>query len=222
MIDKEFEDHVRKITQIMDNDGKTAYGLCLIGHEKSRIDSDGQLSVKHISPDVSDRCAKIINRMVDLTAYIGIERGVRYIYPRQINIEEGKQITEIYAGSHFSTLNDKIDLNYDSLVNAIAEAMSNGINGKKVALSDSPIQIQVEQKIDFKAVKSGIGKIVKALSALDESSNSSHYMEDYKSIVEKFLGKNKLVKDCTPAQAEHLLGVYEELQVYVKDNNIEI
>jgi len=222
MVDKEFEEYVRKITQIMDNDGKTAYGLCLIGHEKARIDSDGQISVKHITPDVSERCSKIINRMVDITAYIGMENGTRYIYPRQITFEEGKQVTEIYAGSHFANLNDKIELSYEALVNAIADAMETNGAGKKIKLVDAPVKVQVAEEIDFKTVKTSIGKIARQLSKLDEELESPHYMADYKSITDRYLGKNKLVKDCTESQAEHLLGILEELQTYVSENQIEV
>jgi len=222
MVDKEFEEYVRKITQIMDNEGRTAYGLCLIGHEKVRIDSDGQVSVKHITPDVSERCSKIINRMVDITAYIGMEEGTRYIYPRQLVIEGSKQITEIYAGSHFANLNDKIELSYDALVNAIADAMTTNGSGKKVNLVDAPVKVQVAEEIDFKGVKTSIGKIARQLSKLDEELESPHYMADYKNIADKYLGKNKLVKDCTESQAEHLLGILEELQAYVSENNIDI
>lgn len=215
MVDKEFEECIRKITQL-------GYGLCLIGHEKTRIDSDGQISIKHIVPDVSDRCSKIINRMVDLTAYIGEEDGVRYIYPRQTRIEKDRQVTDIYAGSHFANLNDKIELGYESLVNAIADAMTTNGDGKVVKLVDTPVQVQQDLDIDFNAVKTSIGKIARQLSKLDEELETPHYMADYKSMVDRYLGKNKLVRDCTETQAEHLLGILEELQAYVSENKIEI
>ena len=223
MVDREFEDALRKITQIVDKNGRTAYGLCLIGHEKVRVDSDGQTSVKHITPDASDRCAKIINRMVDLTAYIGMEDGVRYIYPRQTTIEEGKQITDIYAGSHFAGLNDKIELSYEALVEAIANAMTVGVKGEKIVLTDEPINIQpMQEGIDFKAVRANIGKIAKKLATLDEGADPPHFVDDYRVIVESYLGKDKYVKDCTASQSEHLQGILEELQMYLEKNNISI
>ena len=222
MVDKEFEENVRKIIQILDDDGKPSYGLCLIGHDKVRVETDGQISITHITPDVTDRCAKIINRMVDLTAYIGLEDNVRYIYPRQVVLEnaKNKQITEIYAGSHFASLNDKIELGYDNLVNAIADAMEYNNSGKKIKLSDAPVSTGAVNEIDFKKVKSAIGKIARTLNKLDEENEESHYMEDYKAIVDKYLGKNKLVKDSTEAQAEHLQGILDELQDYLKTKEI--
>lgn len=220
MLDQEFETTLRKITQIMDKDGKIAYGLCLIGHEKVRVETDGQTSIKHITPDISDRCAKIVNRMVDITAYIGFENGARYIYPRQLVLTDGSQTTEIYAGSHFANLNDKIELSYDALVNAIADAMTTNFKGEEVKLSDAPVTVVQEEKLDFKEIRNSIGKIVKKLKALDEETESSVRMQDYKHIVEQYLGKGRLVKECDESQVEHLSLILDDLEAYVKENNL--
>lgn len=216
MVDKEFDEVIRKITLM-------GYGLVLIGHEKVRIDSDGQTSFRHITPDVPDRCGKIINRMVDLTAYIGMENGVRYIYPRQITIEESKQVTEIYAGSHFANLNDKIELSYEALVNAIADAMTTNATGKKVKLVDAPAAAVVEAPaLDFKSIRNDIGTIVKKFAVLDEKEETPYLMDAYKQIVETYLGKGKLVKDCGESQVELLSLILEDLQDYVKTHNVQI
>jgi len=215
MVDKEFSNELIKITQY-------GYGLVLIGHEKLRVDSDGQTSVKHISPDIPDRCAKIINRMVDLTAYIGMENQVRYIYPRQVVLEEGKQVTEIMAGSHFANLNDKIELGYEPLVNAIADAMTTGVGGKEIKLSDDPVEVEQEVVLDFNAISSDIKAICKKLYALDEKDGQPVRVNEYKKIVENYLGKNKLVKDCDESQVEHLSLILDDLRRYVKSQKIEI
>lgn len=221
MLDQEFENTVRKITQIMDADGKISYGLCLIGHAKRRVETDGQTSVTHITPDMNDRCAKIINRMVDITAYIGMENGVRYIYPRQLEIQEGSQTVEIYAGSHFANLNDKIELSYEALVNAIADAMTTDGTGKEIKLSDTPVKTVQEEELDFNEIKTSIGKIVKKLNAIDQESEESVHMPMYKKIVEQYLGKGRLVKDCDENQVEHLSLILEDLQAYVANNKIK-
>lgn len=216
MVDKEFDEVIRKITLL-------GYGLVLIGHEKVRIDSDGQTSMKHIVPDISDRAAKVINRMVDLTAYIGMENGVRFIYPRQITLQEGKQTTEIYAGSHFANLNDKIELSYEALVNAIADAMTTNATGKKVKLVDAPAAAVVEAPaLDFKSIRNDIGTIVKKFAVLDEKEETPYLMDAYKQIVETYLGKGKLVKDCGESQVELLSLILEDLQDYVKTHNVQI
>lgn len=222
MIDREFETEVRKITQVMTKDGRTAYGLCLIGHEKVRIDTDGQTSYKYISPDVPERCAKIINRMVDITAYIGMENGARYIYPRQFSIEEGKQVTEIYAGSHFANLNSKIELGYEQLVDAIAEAMQTDNKGSKRKLSDAPVSVQVEEKVDYRKLITNIKKVVVKLSNADQEldDGESPHMDAYRAITERYLGKGKLVKECNESQADMLDLIYNDLVDYMKDNNI--
>lgn len=220
MLDSEFETWVRKITQIMDNEGKIAYGLCLIGHEKSRTESDGQISVTHIMPDMSNRCAKIINRMVDITAYIGMEEdGNRYIYPRQFVKEDKTQRTEIFAGSHFYGLNDKIELSYDGLVNAIADAMTVDGTGKEITLSEAPVQVMQKEELNFNEIRDSIKKIVKKLKDLDENGDSNH-MGAYKRIVDEQLGKGKLVKDCTESQVDQLSLILDDLEEYVESNNL--
>ena len=47
-------------------------------------------------------------------------------------------------------------------------------------------------------------------------------METYKKIVESYLGKGKLVKDCTEAQVEHLSLILEDLEAFVAENKIEM
>ena len=216
MVDKEFDDCIRKITQL-------GYGMVLIGHAKTRIETDGQTSVKHISPDIPERCAKIINRMVDLTAYIGMEdNGTRYIYPRQVVLEEGQQKTEIEAGSHFAYLNDKIELGYEPLVNAIADAMEKDAGTNNFKMTNAPVQVVQEVKLDFGAIMSRIKEIAIKFHTMDESSENPHYNSDYRKIVENYLGKGRGVRDCDESQVEHLGLILEDLEAYVKDNNLTI
>jgi len=215
MVDKEFDTVVRKITQL-------GYGLVLIGHEKVRVDSDGTISAKHISPDLPERCNKIVNRLVDITAYIGMEDGVRYIYPRQLNIDEGRQITEIYAGNHFPNLNEKIELGYKPFVDAIANAMETNAKAKKTKLVDTPVEVVEEEALDYKSIISEIKKIVKVLNKLDDESETPHFMEDYKKITEEYLGKGKLVKECTDTQVAQLDLILGDLKAYVAANGLTI
>ena len=227
MVDQEFEGTVRKITQVLDETGRTSYGLCLIGHEKVRVEADGTISTTHITPDIPDRCAKIINRLVDMTAYIGIEEdNKRYIYPRQLTIENGNQKVEIFAGSHFADLNDKIELSYQALVDAVGGAMKATAESTNSTLSDSPVQVQMEEKIDFAEVKKNVQDIVRVLLRLDKELDANkedqHYFKDYNNIVENILGKGKLVKDCTESQAGQLSLILDDLRSYVEKNGITV
>ena len=224
MVDSEFDNAVRKITQYADPSGRQAYGLCFIGHEKVKSSADGTIGNISVSPDISDRCARIINRMVDITAYIGMEDGVRYIYPRQTTIKspDGKT-TEIYAGSHFAGLNDKIELSYTAFVNAIAEAMEANIAG----LTDDPLTVTKTEKPDFKETKNAIGKIARALKLLDDEESEPHYMSDMQKITVTYLGRKedgtpRLVKECTEDQIEHLVLILNDLNAYINMNGIEV
>ncbi len=218
MVDKEFDRMVRSITQM-------GYGIVIIAHAKSRIETDGSSSVKHIYPDIPDRCAAIINRMVDLTAYIGMEEdGKRYIYPRALRIEEnnGKQIIDIFAGSHFAYLNDKIGLSYEALTEAIASAIEeDAANGGVVV--DTPVMLAPqEEKLDFKAIRSEIGAYAKAFKAVDDETGESEHVTAYRKICEEYLGKGRLVKDCTEDQVDHLALILEDIKDYASKNGIEV
>ena len=218
MVDKEFDRMVRSITQM-------GYGIVIIAHAKSRIETDGSCSVKHIYPDIPDRCSAIINRMVDLTAYIGMEEdGKRYIYPRATRLEEnnGKQIVDIFAGSHFAYLNDKIGLSYEALTEAIASAIEeDAANGGVVV--DTPVMPtpQVEQ-LDFKAIRAEIGNYAKVFKTVDDNNDEAKHVPAYRKICEEYLGKGRLVKDCTEDQVDHLALILEDIKDYAEENNIKV
>ena len=217
MVDKEFDKMVRKITQL-------GYGIVIIAHESVRTESDGSTAIRHIQPDMPERLGKIINRMVDITAYLGMDsEGKRWIYPRQIRIEDGngKQVTEIFAGNHFAYLNEPIGLSYNELTEAIATAIeAEAEDGAEIV--DAPVKVAKETTVDFKKTRNAIAKIAKVFVKLDEDLEEPHYMEDYKRITDEYLGKGRLVKDAEEAQSDQLSLILDDLNDYIKKHDITI
>lgn len=111
---KEFDSCIRKITQL-------GYGLVIIAHVDKRIEKRSDDSeVEILAPQIPKRCYEIVNQIVDIIGYIDLEwndkgESKRYIHTRKT--------PTIMAGSRFAHLKEKIDFGYESLVQAIGDAI---------------------------------------------------------------------------------------------------
>ena len=107
---KEFNTTMRQITML-------GYGLVFIAHSEEKPIPDGQEGETFVAPSLEKRAYKIINGMVDIIGYI------------QVDLETGKRtlITRankhIVAGSRFRFLPAEIELSYENLANALADAI---------------------------------------------------------------------------------------------------
>lgn len=117
LVKAEFEDTFRELTML-------GYAIVFICHSKTKqteyVDEEGN-TIEAIAPDLGNASYQIINRMVDLIGYIAVEydmktgKSYRYIYTRGT--------PRVFAGSRYKYLAPKIELGYQQLVDAIADAM---------------------------------------------------------------------------------------------------
>ena len=117
MLKDEFESTFRELTQL-------GYAIVFIAHSKTKkteyTDEEGN-ELDALAPDLPNAAYQIVNRMVDVIGYIGVEYDIktsqsyRYLYTRGT--------PTIFAGSRYKYLAPKIELGYKQLVDAIAEAM---------------------------------------------------------------------------------------------------
>ena len=122
MLKSEFEDTFRELTQL-------GYAIVFIAHSKTKqteyTDENGD-AIEALAPDLPNAPYQIVNRMVDVIGYIGVEYDVksgeasRYLYTRGT--------PRIFAGSRYKYLEPKIELSYKNLVDAIASAMEKEAN----------------------------------------------------------------------------------------------
>ena len=139
---KEFETSIRRITQL-------GYGVVLIAHSASRVEktADGS-DIEIISPDLPKRAAEVCNGIVDIIGYIGNEwvngERKRWLYTRET--------PTLFAGSRFKYMPDKIPFSYESLVDAIAEAIEMAEEKDGATVVDST-QAKAEEKLDFAKVR---------------------------------------------------------------------
>lgn len=117
MLKDEFETTFRELTQL-------GYAIVFIAHSKTKkteyTDDEGN-ELEALAPDLTNAAYQIVNRMVDVIGYIGVEydlktsQSKRYLYTRGT--------PTIFAGSRYKYLTPKIELGYQQLVDSIAEAM---------------------------------------------------------------------------------------------------
>lgn len=102
---------------------KLGYAIVFISHSKTKvtdvIDSEGN-KLEQISPNLPPAAAEIINGLVDVIAYLGVEydenrNATRWLYLRET--------PTIFAGSRYRNIVPRIPLSYEGLVKAVADAM---------------------------------------------------------------------------------------------------
>lgn len=188
MAQAEFDVCIRKILQMN-------YGLVLISHSQDKTFKDAQgQEFNQIVPTLDNRARLICERTCDIIGY-----------SRTIETAEGKSVKlfmretpRFVAGSRFKYTPDVIDFSYDSLVNAIADAIdkeANEHNNKFV--TNEQKQVYVDKVYDFEAIMKEIQSTIGALMA----QGSPNMRATITGIVETHLGKGKKVSDCVPDQA---------------------
>ena len=138
MVKNEFSEALREITML-------GFGIILICHEKEKPtdirDEEGN-ALSRVEPDGPRQMREIIDALVDIIGYIGIEfdpttkESTRYLYTRQT--------PTVFAGSRYKYLKPRIKFGYQELVDAIGEAIDEDVkmNGAKVTDQAQIVQIK--------------------------------------------------------------------------------
>lgn len=125
---REFEEALRKITML-------GFGLCCICHaEKKNIPGPNDTTIETVQPAMPSRAADVVNRMVDIIAYVD-----------QRFDEEGNSIRRfitrrtptVLAGSRLPYLDPVIPFSYDELIAAIGRAIDEQQKRDNVKVVDS-------------------------------------------------------------------------------------
>ena len=195
----EFDECIRKILQM-------GYGLILISHSqnKSFTDETGT-EYNKIVPTLDNRGRLVCERTCDIIGY-----------SRAVEVEGGVK-TKLFlrgtprfvAGSRFRYTPEAIDFKYEALVNAIGEAIDKeALEHSNQYVTSERIQVHKEEKVYvFETEKAAFQSVVSTLMEANQS-NAIKITE----IIEKYLGKNKKVSECTEAQSELIHSIVEELQ----------
>ena len=203
LVMNEFDECLRKIIQ-MD------YGLVIISHDvdKTFTDENG-IEFNQVVPTLDSRGRLVCERACDIIGYA-----------RTVTLENGENTTKLFlrgtpryvAGSRFKYIAPVIDFNYNSLVNAIGDAIdkeaaehSNSfITNEKINREAPTAQYDFNKLME--EFQSTVGKLMQT--------NSPTMAQKITKIVESHLGIGKKVGECTPAQAAELdLIVYDLKQL---------
>ena len=184
----EFDECIRKILQL-------GYGLVIISHDQDKtMKNENGEEYNQIIPTLDKRARLVCERTCDIIGYC-----------REVEDQEGHKTVRMFmretsryvAGSRFKYTPDSIELSYDNLVKAIADAIDEQERVSKGSTTDSYSSLHTDDvEYDFSALMKEVQQTVGALM-------SGHPEMEHKivSIVDKHLGKGKKVSDCTPDQA---------------------
>lgn len=213
LVAKEFDEALRSIVQ-MD------YGLVLISHAQDKVFTDEQgHEYNKIVPTLGNKPRNIVSRLCDIIGY-----------SRTVQMEDRTTATKLFmrgtpryeAGSRFKYTPDYIDFNYQSLVNAIGDAID------KQAAEDGTEYFTNERKnlytdtvaeLDFDELINKFNRMVQGLiESNDEEKFVSYWSPRITQITDKYLGKGIKVNNCSREQVEALDLICTDLEELVKNN----
>ena len=205
LVSSEFDECLRSIVQ-MD------YGLVLISHATDKVftDETGK-EYNKITPTLDKRATNIVSRMTDIIGY-----------SRVVKDETGAQVTKLFmrgtdrfvAGSRFKYTPDYIDFNYNSLVNAIADAIdkqSQEEGAQNFTNERSNLFTDTSKDLDFDALMLEFDNIINRLVAKGEEEFSSYFAPRITQITDKYLGRGQKVSQMSREQVEALSLIIEDL-----------
>ena len=202
-VEKEFEKTIVELTQL-------GYGIIFIAHSQARteLDPDNEnAEINIIGPAIPNKPYAIINRLVDITAYITIDKdGSRWMNYRRT--------PTYFAKTRFTYMPDRTSLDYNSFITALSDAIEEEANhGGKVV--DKVEKVEEKKTLSFEELIAEIKKYAKVMNAND-------LMNDYTKITTEYLGKGKNVKDCTESQTDMLVLILDDLKDYFAEHNLSI
>lgn len=191
---KAYDDAFRRIAIL-------GYGLVFISHEQVRtVKTEKGEEYQKIMPTLVERPKLIVNRLVDIIAYLreSLDDGKRYIYTR------GNEKFE--AGSRFKYMSPKIEMSYSNLVDSLCEAIEKEAEEDNTEISDKNNSTFFKTEKDFNQVIAEAKDIFMKLMSKDKEKN----IVKINNIILKFFGKPIKISEATPEQQELVEMVIEE------------
>lgn len=197
---EEFNDLFRGLTQL-------GYAVFFIGHDKEATATDpvDGHEYKYIRPALGNSTRQVIEGMADIYGYAHQKRGEKMSVLTLRCSDDS-----IACGGRFKYIANEIPMNYDSLVNAVSEAIDKEAkehNNQFVTEERIDTEVKVAN-YDYDALMEQFQNIVGELMNENQVKNAPRITQ----IVEKYLGKGKKVADTTRDQAEFIYLIVTEIQ----------
>lgn len=207
LVAKEFDESLRSIVQM-------GYGLVLISHavDKTFKNELGQ-EYNQIVPTLGSKPRNIVSRLCDI---IGYSRGIQ--------LEDGTTTTKLFmrgtpryvAGSRFKYTPDVIDFTYNSLVQAIGDAIDKQMeeDGQEFFTDDRNNLYKETAELNFDNLMTEFYNIIATIES--NSSNEDDFKLNWtpkiNQIIEKYLGKGRQVMKMSRDQVEALDLIVTDLK----------
>ena len=192
----------------------------MISHATDKVfkDQNGQ-EYNQIVPTLDAKPRNIVSRMSDIIGYSrcvegGEDDGTPY---KSVLFMRGTP--RFVAGSRFKYTPDYIDFNYQSLVNAICDAIDKQAleDGAQYFTDDnSNLYNATVKTLDFDELMLQFNDIVTELSTKSEGDTfTSYWQPRITQVIETYLGKGMRVSNCTRDQVEALDLIVTELKDFL-------
>lgn len=195
---KEFGEGLREITL-------QGYGLVLIAHSESRTETaDNGDEIEFIAPALNKRPYAIVNQLVDIIGYIGIDNSTqqRVIYTRAT--------PTVMAGSRFGYMRPVIPFGYQALSDALADAIEEDAAHGAVVV-DAPIaRFSTSTSRPF---EEAMAETRAQFERLSDGPNADANMDKVAKIVETYFGSSEFrLSETKESQQELLEAVLTEMK----------
>lgn len=188
---KEFESALRKITML-------GFGICCICHSEVKKESGpNDTVIETVAPAMPSRAADVVNRLVDIIAYIDVDyddngQAIRRFITRRT--------PTVMAGSRLPYLDPVIPFSYESLVDAIGRAIDKQQEMDGVQVVDTVVA-QTVDKLDYNAIREEARALWTALVGSGEEINEEMARRIQKRI-EMIFGRTIKLSEITEDQVD--------------------
>jgi hypothetical protein len=198
---KEFESALRKITML-------GFGICCICHSEVKKESGpDETIIETVAPAMPSRAADVVNRLVDIIAYIDVsydENG------KAIRNFVTRRTPTIMAGSRLPYLDAVIPFSYDSLVDAIGRAIAKQEEMDGAQVVDTT-EFFAEDKLDYATLRTEAESLWKTLVVTEDGMNEDMARRIAKR-VEMIFGRPMKISEITEDQTDLLNLVVIEMR----------
>lgn len=171
---KEFEKCLREIMML-------GYGLVILAHAEEKMPFGGKENESYIAPMLDKRPYRIINGMVDIIACIDVDKETK---ERYLQLRSNSRMV---AGSRFHYMPDRIPLDYNVLVNTLADAIEQqGVATGGKYITDERMDLQQE---DIRPFEETMREAREVWTAILEKNDSDAIVEKMNAIIENNFGQ---------------------------------
>lgn len=189
---KEFESALRSITML-------GFGICCICHsEIKKAAGPNETTIELVSPAMPSRAADVVNRLVDIIAYIDVTYDENGTAHRSFIT---RRTPTIMAGSRLPYLDERIPFSYESLVDAIGRAIDRQqeIDGAEVV---DTIEATVEEKLDYATLQAEAMEIWTKLCVNEDGTINEEMARRILKRVEMVFGQPMKLSEITEDQID--------------------